>query len=146
MDAGPTLAGFLDELEKIAAAHGRLRRPKERRGRRPMTVTTLLRKEKDGTLYKDAFSSPIRMSGADDVGAAKAPRRQGEVPTKGPNAPLEEKTGALPDRPIFSDPKKKVTKDDFSRIDRMDGRGDAATIPGPSTPATDVAPGTGDKY
>lgn len=45
---------FADELEKIAISMGRLRMPKARRGRRSMTVSTFLRKEKDGSLYKKA--------------------------------------------------------------------------------------------
>jgi len=43
---------FLDELEKIAAAREQLRHGKSRAKRRPMRVSTMLRKEKDGTLYK----------------------------------------------------------------------------------------------
>lgn len=47
------LPSFLDEV-KVAASQGRLTIPKSRSGRRPMSVETLLRKEKEGTLYKDA--------------------------------------------------------------------------------------------
>lgn len=46
-------AAFLDELHKIAASKGRMRVSKSRSGRRSMRVSTLLRKEKDGSLYKD---------------------------------------------------------------------------------------------
>lgn len=45
---------FADELEKMAISRGRLNVPKARSGRRSMSVDTLLRKEKDGTLYKNA--------------------------------------------------------------------------------------------
>lgn len=41
-----------DELEKIAIASTRLRLAQSRGGRRPMRVATLLKKEKEGTLYK----------------------------------------------------------------------------------------------
>lgn len=49
---------FLDELEKIAVSRQRLSVAQARKGRRPMRVDTLLRKEKDGTLYKGK-SSPV---------------------------------------------------------------------------------------
>ena len=45
---------FVDELEKIAVSKHRLRVAQSRKGRRPMRVDTLLRKEKEGTLYKNA--------------------------------------------------------------------------------------------
>ena len=45
------MPAFVDEI-KTAASQGRLTVPKSRSGRRPMSVDTLLRKEKDGTLYK----------------------------------------------------------------------------------------------
>ncbi len=43
-----------DAMEKMAVSKGRLRVAKSRKGRRPMSVTTYLRKEKEGTLYKEA--------------------------------------------------------------------------------------------
>ncbi len=43
---------FLDELEKIAVSKDRMQVPQARAGRRPLSVDTLLKKEKDGTLYK----------------------------------------------------------------------------------------------
>lgn len=43
---------FLDELEKIAASFKSLHVSKSRSGRRSMSVDTLLRKEKDGTLFR----------------------------------------------------------------------------------------------
>ncbi len=48
------LAAMRDELEKIAVSQHRLRGSKVRTGRRPLSVASLLRKEKDGSLYKDA--------------------------------------------------------------------------------------------
>jgi hypothetical protein len=56
-----SLHAFSDELIKLgfgakeAASKGRLRVAQSRKGRRPMRVTTMLRKEKDGTLYKKAY-------------------------------------------------------------------------------------------
>ena len=44
---------FYDELEKIAASVRRMQVPKGRAGRRSMSVDTLLRKEKDGTLFRE---------------------------------------------------------------------------------------------
>jgi len=49
------LTSFVDEI-KTAASQGRLTVPKSRSGRRPMSVDTMLRKEKDGTLYKEAVT------------------------------------------------------------------------------------------
>ena len=45
---------FQDELEKIAASGQRLTVAKSRKGRRPLSVTTLLAKDKAGTLHKKA--------------------------------------------------------------------------------------------
>ena len=70
----PFRDGFLDELEKIAA--GKYKKetrkgwasPSSRSGRRPMRVSTLLRKEKDGTLggYKLAQLEDPTMPTFDD--------------------------------------------------------------------------------
>lgn len=43
---------FFDELEKIAASFRRMQVPKGRSGRRSMSVDTMLKKEKDGTLFR----------------------------------------------------------------------------------------------
>lgn len=51
MDPG-WIPSFVDELEKIAISHGHMVVPKARSGRRSMSVTTLLRKERDGSLFK----------------------------------------------------------------------------------------------
>jgi hypothetical protein len=48
---------FSDELEKIAISRGRMNIPQSRKGKRPMRVSTLLKKEKEGTLYKEAAFS-----------------------------------------------------------------------------------------
>lgn len=46
------LDAFFDEFCKLAASKERWNVPKARSGRRSMSVDTMLRKEKDGTLYK----------------------------------------------------------------------------------------------
>jgi hypothetical protein len=46
-----SLHAFTDEVEKIAAAKA-WKMVRSRSGRRPMRVDTLLKKEKDGTLFK----------------------------------------------------------------------------------------------
>jgi hypothetical protein len=55
------LEAFADELEKIAISHGRWTVPKSRSGRRPISVSNLLKKEKDGSLYKRATLEDPRM-------------------------------------------------------------------------------------
>ncbi len=99
MLTAPTLYGFLDELEKIASAHGRMEVSKTRSGRRPISVHKLLEKDKKGTLYKKADSEgnpePVRGAGDDDLGAAKPPKHKGDLPTLGHDGvPVEQKLGA----------------------------------------------------
>ena len=50
---------FLDELEKVAVSRHLMRVAQSRKGRRPMRVDTLLRKEKEGTLYKRTIAPAI---------------------------------------------------------------------------------------
>lgn len=47
-------AACCDELQKIAASKARMRVAQTRSGRRPIRADTLLRKEKEGTLFKKA--------------------------------------------------------------------------------------------
>ncbi len=151
------LAAFVDELEKIAASHGRMKLPKERKGRRPMSVTTLLRKEKDGTLFKEADAQgrpePVRGAGADDPGAAPLPKRLNDVPTRGSMVDTEAKTGGLIEamnraytryynRPVQPASK----KNDLEAVDRMDGRGEAATVVGLAQRSADIGIGGGEHY
>jgi len=150
------LAGFVDELDKISSAHGRMHVPKERSGRRPMTVDTLLKKEKDGTLFKGADAAgapqPVR-GGADGDGAAPLPKRAGEVPGRPSMIPDSEKTGYVspfPMTPITAhprSPKKRgdvPTQDDFNAVDRMDGRGEATTITGLAQRSADIGVSNGE--
>jgi hypothetical protein len=87
------LHAFLDELEKIAISKGRLRMSKTRSGRRPMSVETMLRKEKDGSFYKDAglidsaygghgYSQESTASPGPQVGKpASGKRKAGDAPS-----------------------------------------------------------------
>lgn len=54
-------ASFLAELEKIAASNNRMSVPHTRTGRRSMRVDTMLKKDKEGTLFKEAWKD--RLSG-----------------------------------------------------------------------------------
>jgi hypothetical protein len=94
------LTGFLDELGKIAAAHGLTSISKSRTGVRPISVDNLVKKHNDGSLFKkkhaDSQGNPqdVRGSGSDDPGAARLPRRPGQVPTTDPaNVPMQTKLG-----------------------------------------------------
>jgi len=65
-------AAFLDELEKIAICRSRMTVAQSRKGRRPMHVDTLLKKEKEGTLYKKAgVGTALRGAGKALFGGAK---------------------------------------------------------------------------
>lgn len=96
------MAGFLDELEKISAAAGRMRIPKAREGRRPISVDNLLKKDRQGRLMRkhaDSAGAPadVRGDSVDDPGAAQPPKRLGEVPSKERgNVPEGQKTGMVP--------------------------------------------------
>lgn len=97
-------AAFLDELEKIAVSRERLRVvAPDRRGTRPISVDNFLKKEKDGTLYKETGSknkvagyfeyalqkkaadwatTPVEVeAGPVDPNAARRLRRKGDVPS-----------------------------------------------------------------
>lgn len=147
-----TLAGFVDELEKIAASD-KWTVAKGRTGTRPISVDNLLKKHKDGTLYKeaDAAGNPqdVRGDSGDDPGAAKMPHRQGEVPTKEVGIPVTAKTGQIQgantQTPAFTSgedpfafseakrPRKKgevPSKDDGNVVDRYDQRESATTVHG----------------
>jgi hypothetical protein len=107
------LESFLDELQKIAAAHGLSKVLKARLGRRPISAAKLIEKHNNGTWLKkhgDSQGNPqdVRGSGSDDPGAARLPRRPGQVPTTDPaNIPMQAKVGA-------AEPEKKKEKPSFS--------------------------------
>jgi hypothetical protein len=83
---GVLRSAFLDELEKIAVSRHRLSVAQSRKGRRPMTVTTLLKKEKEGTLYKHgqfyAPAQPFSTGPADPAEARRPKKKKGDVPSK----------------------------------------------------------------
>lgn len=111
-----TRAAFLDELTKIAVANARLdSTSKSRSGTRPISVDTLLKKEKDGTLYKKAedwAGAPVDVGvGVVDPASARRPRRKGDVPTE----------------------------DDTNKVDRVDGRGEATTTTGQGSTFNNIA-------
>lgn len=116
MDFDPVKAlrnGFLDELEKIAVSKHRLDVAQSRKGRRPLKVETLLRKEKDGTLYKKAqFYAPAQpfSAGTPDPGEARRPKKKGDVPSK----------------------------DDTETVHRSDQRESAATVTGLGQPLNNI--------
>ena len=93
---------MLDELEKISAARKRMTVAQSRKGRRSMRVSTMLRKEKDGTLYKRSSSegssqAEVDYREGDDNGAAKLRRRQGDVPSRDKTS-ARRKKGDVPSR------------------------------------------------
>lgn len=102
MDLSPALlAGFVDELEKISASHGRAVVGKGRKGARPISAANLVDKHNKGTWLKkaDSMGNPqdVRGDAGDDPGAAKIPHRAGETPTKGDdNVSVGQKTGMVP--------------------------------------------------
>lgn len=74
---------FLDELEKIGASHGRLQFSKTRAGRRPVSASTMLRKDKEGTLYKASQSYADEQANIDMSYGSRAPNRKpSDVPSR----------------------------------------------------------------
>lgn len=223
------LAGFVDELEKIAVAHGGSHVSKVRQGTRPISVDNLIAKHNAGTLLKrkgpritdeetakhawnaldqaeyeiavkdfkkdptwakkeyggslrrvaldmgkpakkktaDSAGNPqdVRGDSVDDPGAARPPRRAGEVPSKGTgNIPVGEKLGFLK-KAVRSEgpgplpngespfayqeavkPKKKgdvPSRDDSNVVDRYDARESATTVTGLGQHSSNIGPSTG---
>jgi hypothetical protein len=65
-------AAFLDELGKIAASKQVMDRPQQRSGRRPLSVDTLLKRDKEGKLF-----SKDKLGGVDPGKASDVPSRDG---------------------------------------------------------------------
>lgn len=61
------LEAFQDEFVKISASRERMKVPKSRSGRRSMSVDTLLRKERDGTLFKSTPHAHGRVKVRDEA-------------------------------------------------------------------------------
>lgn len=62
MDAN-TCYAFIEELLKVASSRGRMAVAQSRSGRRPMRVETMLKKEKDGSLFKQSMTQAELESG-----------------------------------------------------------------------------------
>ena len=70
---------FFEEFEKISASRERLNMSKSRSGRRPMSVSTLLRKEHEGTLYKPTPHATGRVKVRDEADDVMYHRLNGEA-------------------------------------------------------------------
>jgi hypothetical protein len=70
---------FFEEFEKLSASRERLNMSKSRSGRRPMSVSTLLRKEKEGTLYKPSPHATGRVKVRDEADDVMYHRLNGEA-------------------------------------------------------------------
>lgn len=66
-------SAFIDELRKIAASKDRLRVAQIRQGKRPMHVDTLLKKDKDGSLFKKADTKSGDVPSRDSKGISQTP-------------------------------------------------------------------------
>lgn len=126
----PYAQSFLEELEKLSAKPVKETRkgwlaPKSRKGSVPMRVSTLLKKEKDGTLGGYKLASVLGAMGKLGESTPVVPFVASESPN---SAPRLKKPGDVP------------SKDDTGgeHGKREDGRGNAATIEAPSTVLSDV--------
>ena len=127
----PYAQGFLEsleELEKEAAKHVKETRKgwlssKTRKGTRPMRVSTMLKKEKDGSLGGYKLAHVLGAMGK--FAEASVPFVDKESPGSAPRA---RKPGDIPSR---DDAGGAIAK-------REDGRGNAATIESPTTLSSDV--------
>ena len=92
-----TVQELRDAFEKICASKVQMQHLKERQGRRPLSVTKLLAKEKDGSLFKDTkvastgghwiSGSGINVTEPEKMGRYPSRKKQGDAPT------LEDGTG-----------------------------------------------------
>lgn len=82
---------FADEMQKISASRSIWRLAQSRKGRRPMRISTLLRKDKEGTLYKHKLSAPTEQAtlnyqeidpGRVEGSQAIAKKKRGDVPSR----------------------------------------------------------------
>lgn len=84
----PLYQAFFDEMRKIGASSGVLHAAKSRLGRRPMRVSTLLRKDTEGTLRKhaDSLGNSVPYAADDPPGMtgspAKAPKGVNDSPSR----------------------------------------------------------------
>lgn len=147
-----TFSACRAELLKLAASWGRFNLPKDRKGRRPLKVSTLLKKEKDGTLFKQAFdpgaSGPAVSFPENENGTAPSmPIGPGQAPSREASEQrllkliLAQKSGL---KPLPRDPAKPPTRPDVGNdVKREDSREVATTIvPGNGTTLGDVGIGS----
>lgn len=111
-----TYSAMLAELHKIAAARSRMTVAQCRAGRRPMRVSTMLQKEKDGTLYKRAGA--MGTTGSSDGAPSVVPYE--DSVRMGQEAKLKKKRWEVAS-----------VDDPAQKNDRVDGRGEQVTQVGP---------------
>ncbi len=96
MLAATLVDAFFHEMEKIAASAFRLQVGKSRLGKRPLSVSSLLKKEKDGSLYKNTkiaiailpYIEPPRQAGS-----VIPPKKKGDVPTRDDSQAIKREDG-----------------------------------------------------
>jgi len=111
-----------EALLKLAACKSRMTVPQTREGRRSMRVSTLLRKEKEGTLYKAAMSHALEAGGPHGTA----------TPT------FAEKLRGSPLRSTYRKGDVPSLHDSNWSEERTDGRASAVTQVSPSTQTKDV--------
>lgn len=71
-DVDHTQIALYDELDKIAASRHRMAVPQSRSGRRPMSVETMLRKDREGTLFKSDHGKEVKVESQKEAQAVTA--------------------------------------------------------------------------
>lgn len=145
MDFEALRAAFLDELDKIAVAHGRMTVSKTRSGRRSISVGTMLKKEKEGELYKttgDANKIAARLpDGSGFFTATVGKKKEKSSQFYGQSVPFSVGVGQ-PMGPEARKPRKKgdvPSREDMDELPKWeDRRGSAATVPGTGTTIGEV--------
>lgn len=106
-----------NELLKIAATRSSMTVAQSRIGRRPMRVTTMLQKEKDGTLFKQ--SGAMETTGSSDGGPGVLPYEDSKW--SGTPAKLKKRKWEVPS-----------VDDPAQKHDRVEGRDQLVTQVGPN--------------
>ena len=111
------LIELVRERYKLAASKSTMQIGNARAGRRPMSVDTLLRKEKEGTLYKrtEAIKNASQEAGVTLPGGLGAPFAKGRLRTKN-NAPVDHVTNRL-ETSVDDVPDEQVTS--ISQLEKM---------------------------
>jgi hypothetical protein len=127
---------FLDELEKIAVSRERLRLvAHDRRGTRPISVDNFLKKEKDGTLYKETGSKSKVASVTNAVLAAYDRYFEYALQKKAGDfagTPVAVEAGTVDPNAVHRGRRKGEvpSMDDTEAVNRSDGRENATTTTG----------------